>query len=187
MTAQQVFDQNNGDVTKSYYSELNSKGLHGQLATALFRAQKRSTAAKHYKGRRYTQAAYEVKNWSLSEICRICQLMPGIVWGWRHDPKTINFEWVLYCETPFGQVSFHSHDRLDGPDFPGEWDGARVCRERILRFCDSVMGMKPVLYDTETSFDMPVTIVAPKLESWDARQEMLDMRALYEEKSGARP
>lgn len=183
MRAEEVFNGNNGDVTKSYYSELNAKGIHGQLATALFRAQKRSTAAKRYKGRKFTRAAYDVKNWSLTEICRICQLTTDFIWGWKYDAKTINFEWVLYVDTPMGQVSFHSGERLEGPDYSNEWDGQRLGRERILRFCDSVMGMKPVLYDTDTTFDGPVTIVTPKLEGWNARQEMLDMQNLYESKA----
>jgi hypothetical protein len=184
MRAKEVFDGNNGDTTKTYYSELNAKGIHGQLATALFRAQKRSTAAKRYKGRKFSRAAYDVKNWSLSEICRICQLTNEIVWGWKYDAKTINFEWVLYVETPFGQVSFHSGERLAGPDYPSDWDGARLGRERILRFCDSVMGLEPIVYDTETAFDCAVTVVAPKIEGWNAHQEMLDMRSLYESKTG---
>lgn len=47
MKASQIFNQNNGDVTKAYYAEMNGKGFLGQLAVALFRAQKRSTAAKN--------------------------------------------------------------------------------------------------------------------------------------------
>jgi hypothetical protein len=167
-TAKEVFDGTDGDVTRNYYTELNAKGLYGQLTTALFRAQKRSVAAKRYRGRKYTQAAYSVKNWSLSEICRICQLIPEIVWGWKYDAKTVNFEWVLYVETPHGQVSFHSGERLEGPDFPNEWDGQKVCRERILRFCDSIMGLEPVLYQNETTFEHcdVITAPAPNLELW---------------------
>jgi len=52
MNASYVFRQNNGDTTKAYYAEMNGKGFLGQLAVALFRAQKRSTAAKKYRGRR---------------------------------------------------------------------------------------------------------------------------------------
>lgn len=139
MRAAEVFQGTNGDVTKAYYIELNSKGPHGQLATALFRAQKRSTAAKAYKRGKFTRAAYDVKNWSLTEIVRIMQAFnTGFTWGWKHDPNTPNFEWVLYVDIPTGQVSFHSHDRLAGPDYAGEWDGQHVCRERIISFCDRI-------------------------------------------------
>ncbi len=151
MRAREVFDGNNGDVTKSYYATLNGLGFNGQLAVALFRAQKRSTAAKRYKGRGYTRAAYDVKNWSLSEVCRILTEANGetenlIAWGWKHDPKTPAYEWVLYVELPQGQVSFHSPDRLAGPEYPNEWDGQHNVREKIIQFCDSVMGLTEVVY-----------------------------------------
>jgi hypothetical protein len=136
--AKDVFIQNNGDVTKAYYAELNALGLDGQLAVALFRAQKRSTAAKKYRGRQYRGAAYEVKNWSLGEICRIAALL-NHRWGWKHDPNTPGYSQVLYVDLPTGQASFHSADRLSGPDYPGDWDGQRgVCEDRICEFCDMV-------------------------------------------------
>jgi hypothetical protein len=93
MTAAEVFNQNNGDVTRAYYAEMNAKGLPGQLAVALFRAQKRSAAAKKYRGGGFRREAYDVKNWSLSEIVRICmaidanwpgpECINGRVWGWQ--------------------------------------------------------------------------------------------------------
>jgi len=139
MKAYEVFHQNNGDVTKAYYAEMNTKGLAGQLAVALFRAQKRSLAAKKYRGRQYRGAAYEVKNWSLSEICRILSI-PGhnYKWGWKRDSNTPGFEQVLYVELPTGQCSFHSPDRLTGPEFEGEWSGVRNSPDVIIAFCDSV-------------------------------------------------
>jgi hypothetical protein len=144
MTAEEVFNQQDGEVTKAYYAEMNQKGIPGQLAVALFRAQKRSTAAKKYRGGRFRRDAYDVKNWSLSEICRILSLVPGLFeWGWKADPNTIGFPWVLYVVLPQGQCSFHSADRLEGPDFVGDWDGLHLSRERILAFCDSV-GDHPV-------------------------------------------
>lgn len=139
MLAQQVFNQNDGDVTKAYYARLNSMGPMGQLAVALFRAQKRSTAAKKYRGRGYRQDAYAVKNWSLSEICRIMVLAGHpFPWGWQRDPYTPGFEWVLYVDLPTGQCSFHSADRLQGPDYAGKWDGLKLSKEHILAFCDQV-------------------------------------------------
>jgi len=137
-----VFEQNNGDVTKEYYAEMNAKGLPGQLAVALFRAQKRSTAAKKYRGRKYKGAAYDVKNWSMSEVCRILDTMSAFEMapkrGWKQDPKTVGYEWVLYVELPTGQCSFHSAQRLNGPDYTGDWDGLALSIERICRYCDLV-------------------------------------------------
>jgi hypothetical protein len=139
-SAWEIFRQNVGDVTKAYYELLNSKGVDGQLGVALFRAQKRSTAAKQYRGRRFRSAAYDVKNWSLSEICRILGARVGPYrWGWKHDPNTPGFEQVLYVELPTGQCSFHSADRLAGPDFEGEWSGVHNSTEVILSFCDLAM------------------------------------------------
>jgi hypothetical protein len=140
--AESVFKQNNGEVTKAYYAEMNAKGLPGQLAVALFWAQKRSTAAKKYRRGKFTRAAYDVKNWSLSEVCRILDLMQafesGPQWGWQRDPKTPGYEWVLYVELPTGQCSFHSAERLNGPDYEKGWDGVGISEERICRYCDLV-------------------------------------------------
>ena len=143
MDAKFVFEQQDGEVTKAYYAEMNQKGVPGQLAVALFRAHKRSTAAKKYRGGRFRRDAYDVKNWSLSEICRLLARWNAeesgyIEWGWKEDPKTPGFEWVLYVILPQGMCSFHSASRLEGPDFDGEWDGQHLSKERILAFCDSV-------------------------------------------------
>jgi hypothetical protein len=112
----------------------------------LFRANKTSTRAKKYRSRRYTSAAYDVKNWSLGNLCQILRehgASRGITWGWKTDPKTVNFEWVLYVDLPQGQVSFHSASRGDGPDCPGDWDGKQLSTWRILEFCDNVLNAKP--------------------------------------------
>ena len=142
MLAKLVFDQKDGDVTKAYYAGMNAKGLDGQLAVALFRAQKRSTAAKKYRKGQWRHDAYNVKSWSLSEICRVLNAMTAFqlapIWGWKKDPNTPGFEWVLYVETKFGQCSFHSADRLNGPDFNGEWKPVPCSEESILAFCDSI-------------------------------------------------
>jgi len=135
-----VFHQKDGDVTKAFYAELATWGLRGELAVALFRAQKRSTAAKAYRRGRYRRAAYDVKNWSLSEICRLASRLGGVRWGWGRDESAPGFEWVLYLDLPQGQVSFHSATRLSGPDYPGKFDGQRGASEpRILMFCDAVL------------------------------------------------
>jgi hypothetical protein len=148
VTAAEVFSQNDGGVTKAYYAALTVLGCYGELAVALFRAQKRSDAAKRYRRGRFRRGAYDVKNWSLSEIVRLLpQFGLNIRWGWGRDESTPNFEWVLYIDLPcpsssqtIGQVSFHSATRLAGPDYHGAFDGARgMSGPRILRFCDAVM------------------------------------------------
>lgn len=143
MSAADIFKQNDGEVTKAYYAELNSASLLGQLAVALFRAQKRSTAAKKYRGGKFRHAAYSVKNWSLSEICRIMSLVTHVgydfKWGWKRDPNTPGFEWVLYVDLPVGQCSFHTADRLNGPDYQGEWNPILTSEQSILAFCDSIL------------------------------------------------
>jgi hypothetical protein len=151
MTALEVFKQNDGGVTKSYYEKMNGISLLGQLAVALFRAQKRSTAAKRYRGGQYRHAAYDVKNWSLSEICRVMTLIKNpFEWGWGEDPNTPGFPWVLYVELPVGQVSFHSAERLQGPQFLGHWDGAKGATvERVLAFCDLVESGRVQILETK--------------------------------------
>jgi hypothetical protein len=139
LTAREVFEQKDGIVTQSFYNSLNTIGPMGRLATALFRAQKRSSAAKSYKRGKFRHAAYDVKNWSLGEVCRLLSSETRtITWGWKRDPKTPGYEWVLYVELPEGQVSFHSPERGAGPDYLGEWDNSEKSTDRIIRFCDSI-------------------------------------------------
>lgn len=139
MDANEVFNQNDGDVTKAYYKDMNAIGPMGELAVALFRAQKRSTAAKRYRRGKFRHLAYDVKNWSLSEICRVLiEHTIDLKWGWKRDPATPGFEWVLYVDLPNGQVSFHSANRLQGPDYEGMFDGAYTSQKRICEFCNSI-------------------------------------------------
>lgn len=144
MTALEVMKQSDGGVTKAWYAEMNTRGPAGQLAVALFRAQKRSSAAKHYRGGRFRRAAYDVKNWSLSEVCRILTAYPALElrWGWKTDAAMETrgdpHNQVLYIELPQGQVSFHSAKRLQGPDYAGDWDGVHASPERIIAYCDAV-------------------------------------------------
>ena len=142
MTASEVFHQNDGKVTKAFYVRLDALGPLGKIATALFRCQKRSSIAKKYRGGRYRRAAYDVKNWSLGELCKLLAAHGedlGIVWGWREDPHQEYHNQVLYVETSQGQCSFHSAERLEGPDYPGDWDGKHASEDRIIRFADEVL------------------------------------------------
>lgn len=144
MRAKEVFNGTDGEATKAYYTLLNARGFYGQLGVALFRAQKRSQAAKRYGRSKFKGMAYDVKNWSLGEVCRILLSQEhDIVWGWKRDPSTPGYEWVIYVDLPFaGQCSFHNSERLAGPDYPSVWDGDRLSAERIIQFCDSVMVTK---------------------------------------------
>jgi hypothetical protein len=150
-TAYSIFGQNDGDVTRKYYADLTKKGVAGEVAVALFRAQKRSSRAKEYRHGRYRQSAYDVKSWSMSEACRLLAEHSkelGIGYGWKEDPNTLfgaRTSWVLYVDIPgIGQVSFHSPDRLLGPPYTGEWSGEHRSAERICQFCDRVMGIPEV-------------------------------------------
>lgn len=143
LRAIEVFHQNDGDVTKAYYARLNALGPAGELAVALFRAQKRSTAAKGYRRGRHKRAAYDVKSWSLAEVGRILTAHAealGVTWGWKADPNVLFGEsasFVLYVDLPnIGQCSFHSPTRGAGPDYAGEWDGQHRSLENILAFCN---------------------------------------------------
>ena len=47
---------------------------------------------------------------------------------------------IVAVDIPTGQVSFHSLDRFDGPDYPGSWDGVKdVSAARILLWCDQLL------------------------------------------------
>lgn len=151
-TARFIFDQQNGEVTKAFYAELAARGPLGEVAVCLFRAQKRSSRAKEYRPGKFRRAAYDVKEWSLAELCRRLQSSGaelGFAWGWKEDPATLfgaRASWVLYVDLPAerGQVSFHSPSRGEGPAYAGEWDGVRgVSVDRILAFCDELLGRGP--------------------------------------------
>lgn len=148
MRAREVFDGSDGLKTRAYYADLEKRGPIGQAAVRLFRAQKTSTRAKLYRGRSYKSAAYDVKSWSMGELCRVLAEHGdslGIAYGWKRDPNTVFGEepsWVLYCDlASYGQVSFHSPSRGAGPDYPGTWDGQHLSEHRILVFCDRVSGL----------------------------------------------
>jgi hypothetical protein len=147
LKAIEVFIQNDGEVTSAYYRDLHACGPLGAVAVALFRAQKRSTAAKRYRRGNWKSAAYDVKDWSMGELCKALSAHGqnhGITWGWKQDPEMVRrgdpHSWVMYVDLPgFGQVSFHTDNRKEGPDYPGEWDRMKLSDQRIIGFCDHVM------------------------------------------------
>ena len=68
--AREVFDASDGNLTAAYYRRLQGIGSLGVIAMNLFRASKTSNRAKMYRGHRYKRASYEVKNYSLHELCK---------------------------------------------------------------------------------------------------------------------
>ncbi|OGF05223.1 MAG: hypothetical protein A2W00_04560 [Candidatus Eisenbacteria bacterium RBG_16_71_46] len=146
-SAQEVYDGSDGDLTLRFYAELTQHGLLGKIAVCLFRAQKCSARAKVYRGGirgkgSYRSMAYDRKGWSLSILCLfLCEhgAELGIRFGWgRDDSQPLN-SWVLYVDLPQGQVSFHSPTRMQGPDYPGVWDGQQASEERIIAFAQTVL------------------------------------------------
>lgn len=138
-----IYEGSNGDATKALYFRLTMLGAQGLVARELFRAQKASSRAKVYRGGMrgrgsYRSMAYDRKGWALANLCGALTAYAseiGLIWGWGVDAKESVHRHVLYVELPTGQVSFHSGERYVGPDYSGEWDGARgACVDRILRW-----------------------------------------------------
>lgn len=149
MHAYTVYRGSSGAMTNRYYGALVKRGPVGVVAKFLFRAQKCSKRAKKYGpyagvgGSTYRDLAYTNKAESLKKLTEVLGAHGatlGIQYGWGEDEFQPDNKWVLYVDLPeIGQVSFHSPERYDGPDYEGEWDGIRGASEhRIMRFCDSV-------------------------------------------------
>jgi hypothetical protein len=71
-----------------------------------------------------SRTRYAKKDYLLREACRLATKQPMFVWGWKEDPKPPDNMacWVLYFQRDGKQLSFHTFQRGDGPDFPDEWD-----------------------------------------------------------------
>jgi len=145
MRALEVFSQNDGEVTKAYYREMEQLGPLGHIAVCLFRCQKRSSRAKDYRRGKYRRLAYDVKSWSMQELCKALSQHAqahGITWGWKEDSSVLFGEepsQVLYIDLPeFGQCSFHNPERFEGPEYSGEWSGIKNSDAVIIQFCDRV-------------------------------------------------
>lgn len=143
MKAKEIFEQSDGNVTKSYYALLEKLGPIGLIALNLFRAQKCSIRAKAYRKKTHIQDAYGRKQWSIDQLCDILLRYGsevGITFGWKQDEKVIlsnATSWVFYVDLPNGQVSFHSPVRGKGPEYHSDWDGRKgMSVVRVLQFCD---------------------------------------------------
>jgi len=143
----EVYVASDGELTKAFYAALQDSHAVGAIAVNLFRAQKCSARAKVYRGRGNRSAAYERKQWSMGNLCDILFAHAdslAITWGWKEDPGQAFHAWVLYVDLPgYGQVSFHTGARGNGPDYPGKWDGTQKSAERICAFCDWVLALPP--------------------------------------------
>ena len=139
-----IYRGSDGNATTALYKTLHEHGAAGWIAVNLFRALKCSERAKSYRGHGYRSAAYDRKQWSINNLA-VCLLHHakelGIVWGWKIDPEQRKHDQVIYIELPgIGQVSFHTELRGQGPDFEGEWDGARgLSPQRVCQFVCRVL------------------------------------------------
>lgn len=153
MKAADVYLGSDGDVTRAYYERLSALGPIGIVAMNLFRSQKNSARAKVYRGGirgkgSFRGMAYERKQWAMDQLCQTLRTQAaelGFIYGWKQDHQTVfqnESSWVLYIDIPgHGQVSFHSPNRGQGPDYNGEWDGIRDASVgRILELCDCLLG-----------------------------------------------
>ena len=140
-----IYQGSNGDATRGLYTELERLGPIGEIGVNLFRACKCSERAKAYRrGPGYRTAAYDRKDWSIGNLACVLRVLQaqqllGITWGWGLDNELCDrgdpHHHIIYVELPTGQVSFHTGSRHEGPDFVGQWDGARaVAADRICRF-----------------------------------------------------
>lgn len=146
--ARNCYEGSHGGQTRKLLSSLEKCGQLGFLAAQLFRIQKASSRAKVYRGginhrdgarTSYRYLAYDKKDECIETLCkRLTADSCGMKWGWKPDPNNPVAPNVLYVETPNGQVSFHSPERYEGPDYPGEWDGLSGSEKRIVQFCQDV-------------------------------------------------
>jgi hypothetical protein len=146
--ASAVYDGSDAALTRAFLKELAGRGPEGEIAALLFRAQKASRRAKLYGRTSYRELSYGRKGESLKSLTEALVERGAalqITFGWGRDGGSFN-PWVLYVELPAGdggealQVSFHSPERYAGPDYPTGWDGRRASEERILEFCERVLG-----------------------------------------------
>jgi hypothetical protein len=137
-----IYEGSDGDAMKALYARLEQLGPRGIVAANLLRAQKNSSRAKVYR-RRYRGMTYDRKQWAMSNLATALVAHGeslGLRWGWGVDVEQPKHNVVLYIDLPTGQVSFHTEQRGEGPDYPGHWDGMRdTATGRICGWCARVM------------------------------------------------
>lgn len=145
MTAREAYEGSDAADTRGVLRRLEQVGAEGAIAAQLFRAQKASSRAKQYRGGRanisYRNLAYDKKAECLGQLCALLtEDAHGMNWGWKLDPTEPYAQQVLYVDLPVGQVSFHSTERMTGPDYDKGWDGCHASEDRIIEFCNAVLG-----------------------------------------------
>lgn len=139
-----IYEGSDGNTTKLLYERLTKNhGALGDIAVNIFRAHKTSGRAKKYRGGGYRGMAYDRKDWSIRNLCRVlaeCGAAHGIRYGWKVDHSREAHQWVIYVDLPTGQVSFHQAARGEGPDYPGEWDGVKMMGPtRICKWIEIIL------------------------------------------------
>jgi hypothetical protein len=140
----EVYRGSDSALTKKLFARLKPYGIDGQLAIALFRAQKASGRAKVYRGAvrgrgSFREMAYDRKQDALINFCDLLE-PTAYIWGWSIDDKQQLHKHVLYVDLPTGQVSFHSSERGAGPDYSKPWDGKHgQCPRRVCEWIESIL------------------------------------------------
>ncbi len=141
LSARTVYEESSGALTRRLSSSCTGAAPAGHVAALLFSAQKASRRAKRYGPTAFRALAYERKGAALRALCATLArhgTALQLTFGWGRDDGALH-PWVLYVDLPLGQVSFHSSERYDGPDYQGQWDGRRMSEARIIAYCDQVM------------------------------------------------
>jgi hypothetical protein len=139
-----VFDGSDAVATIALYDDLKARGPEGLVAMELFRIQKASSRAKVYRGGGFRGRAYDKKQWAMNNLCGHLAALGTLRWGWKLDPEQAYHNQVLYVDLPNGQVSFHTGERGEGPDYPDNWDCVRnMSPQRICRYVADVFARVP--------------------------------------------
>lgn len=146
MKAIEAFNSRDPAVTVSFQNSLLGRGVRGQLAFGVFRAQKRSTVAKGQRKRKFRREAYDGKQEALVYVDRLLTANDGLVddWGWAKDSQQNYHDQVLYVDLPTGQCSFHSDHSSSAKAYGGKWDRSVESKDSILAYCDEVLTLPEI-------------------------------------------
>lgn len=149
MNAQAAYEATDYSETRSYLRALANAGRLGRIAAALFAAMRASTDAKTERRLAkgdplaeitVSRAGYARKRLAMQKVCELlAHNAAGLAWGWGNDRRQADCPFVLFVDLPQGQVSFHTPEKLMGPEYAGRWDRACQNRERVLAFCDALL------------------------------------------------
>lgn len=144
-----IYFASNGAATLQLLNALRDIIPYGCIAAELLRLQKASSRAKDYRGgiersdgnyNSYRHLAYQAKAEALTILHNeLNRNSFGLCWGWGIDPAQKQNPNVLFVDLPNGQVSFHSPQRMSGPDYELPWYGQESSEDRIISFCQKVL------------------------------------------------